>query len=55
MMDADEIRNTLARFSQYLDERRFQEWSETCREHGAFGERVGGETILKRIQGGRAG
>jgi 3-phenylpropionate/cinnamic acid dioxygenase small subunit len=49
--DADEIRNTLARFCQYLDERRFEEWSQTFKEDGAFGERVGRATILDWIKG----
>jgi hypothetical protein len=49
--DADEIRNTIARFCQLLDERRFEEWSRTFVEDGAFGERVGRATILSWIQG----
>jgi SnoaL-like domain len=49
--DADQIRNTLARFCQYLDDRRFVEWSQTFAEDGRFGERVGRDTILKWIQG----
>ena len=52
MTDADEIRNTLARFCQFLDDRRFEEWSQTFAEDGAFGERVGRDTILRWIQGG---
>src|SRR5258708_8355187 len=51
MTDADEIRNTLGRFGQFLDERRFVEWSETFTEHGTFGERAGRATILSWIQG----
>src|SRR5438067_12821629 len=51
MTDADEVRNTLARFCQYLDDRRFEEWSRTFAEDGAFGERVGRATILSWIQG----
>ena len=51
MTDADQIRNTLARFCQLLDDRRFVEWSETFTEDGIFGERVGRATILKWIQG----
>jgi ketosteroid isomerase-like protein len=49
--DADEIRNTISRFCQLLDERRFEEWSRTFAEDGAFGERVGRATILSWIQG----
>jgi 3-phenylpropionate/cinnamic acid dioxygenase small subunit len=49
--DADEIRNTLARFCQYLDDRRFVEWSQTFAEDGRFGDRTGRDTILKWIQG----
>ena len=51
MTDADEIRNTLARFCQFLDDRRFEDWSRTFAEDGAFGERAGRATILKWIQG----
>jgi len=51
MTDADEIRNTLARFCQCLDDRRFEEFSQTFTEDGAFNERVGRDTILKWIQG----
>jgi len=50
MTDSDEIRNTLARICQYLDERRFEEWSQTFTENGVFGERVGRATILSWIQ-----
>jgi 3-phenylpropionate/cinnamic acid dioxygenase small subunit len=51
MTDADEIRNLLARFCQCLDDRRFEEWSQTFAEDGVFGERVGRATILNWIQG----
>jgi 3-phenylpropionate/cinnamic acid dioxygenase small subunit len=49
--DADEIRNTLARFCQCLDDRRFEEFSQTFAEDGSFNDRVGRDTILKWIQG----
>jgi 3-phenylpropionate/cinnamic acid dioxygenase small subunit len=51
LTDADQIRNTLARFCQYLDDRRFEEWSQTFTEDGSFNDRVGRATILKWIQG----
>jgi hypothetical protein len=47
--DADEIRNTLARFCQFLDDRRFEEFSQTFAEDGAFGERVGRAAIFEWI------
>jgi hypothetical protein len=49
MTDADQIRNTLARFCQYLDQRRFEEWSQTFTEDGVFGERRGRAEILHWI------
>ena len=51
MTDADEIRNTLARFCQCLDDRRFEEFSQTFAEDGSFNDRRGRATILKWIQG----
>ena len=47
--DADEIRNTIARFAQCLDDRRFREFSETFAENGAFGERKGRQAIYDWI------
>jgi hypothetical protein len=47
--DADEIRNTLARFCQCLDDRRFEEFSQTFAEDGSFGERVGRAAIFEWI------
>jgi hypothetical protein len=47
--DADEIRNTLARFCQFLDDRRFEEFSQTFAEDGAFGERAGRAAIFEWI------
>jgi len=47
--DADEIRNTLARFCQFLDDRRFEEFSQTFAQDGAFGERVGRAAIFEWI------
>jgi 3-phenylpropionate/cinnamic acid dioxygenase small subunit len=52
MSDEDQIRNTLARFCQTLDDRRFVEWSETFTEDGVFGRSDGRAAILKMIQGG---
>lgn len=51
MTDADEIRHTLARFCQCLDDRRFEEFSQTFTEDGSFNDRVGRATILKWISG----
>jgi ketosteroid isomerase-like protein len=47
--DADEIRNTIARFAQCLDDRRFKEFSEAFAEDGAFGERVGRQAVYDWI------
>jgi hypothetical protein len=47
--DADEVRNTLARFCQFLDDRRFEEFSQTFAEDGSFGERVGRVAIFEWI------
>ena len=52
MTDADAIRNTIARFSQHLDSRRFKEWSETFTEAGVFGHYHGRAAILDMILGG---
>ena len=49
MTDADEIRNTLARFCQCLDDRRFEEFSQTFAEDGAFGDRAGRAAIFEWI------
>jgi 3-phenylpropionate/cinnamic acid dioxygenase small subunit len=51
MTDADEIRNTLARFCQCLDDRRFEEFSQTFTEDGSFNGRVGRATIFEWISG----
>jgi 3-phenylpropionate/cinnamic acid dioxygenase small subunit len=51
MTDADEIRNTLARFCQCLDDRRFEEFSQTFTEGGSFNDRVGRATIFEWISG----
>jgi hypothetical protein len=50
--DEDAIRNTLARFCQHLDSRRFVEWSETFTEDGRFNTLEGRAAILHMIQGG---
>jgi SnoaL-like domain len=50
--DEDAIRHTIARFSQLLDSRRFEEWTETFTEDGAFGKFQGRAAILHMIQGG---
>jgi ketosteroid isomerase-like protein len=47
--DADEIRNTIARFAQCLDDRRFKEFSETFAEDGAFADRKGRQAIYDWI------
>ncbi len=52
MSDTDAIRNTLARFSQHLDSRRFKEWSETFTEDGVFGRYHGRAAIYEMILGG---
>ena len=49
MTDADEVRNTLARFCQCLDDRRFEEFSQTFAEDGSFGERLGRAAIYEWI------
>jgi len=46
MTDVDEIRNTLARFCQCLDGRRFEEFSQTFTAEASFNDRVGRATIL---------
>ena len=52
MTDEDAIRNTIARFCQYLDSRRFEEWSQTFTEDGVFGKLNGRAAILSMILGG---
>ena len=52
MTDEDAIRNTIARFCQHLDSRRFVEWTETFTEDGTFNALHGRAAILKMIQGG---
>jgi ketosteroid isomerase-like protein len=47
--DAEEIRNTIARFAQCLDDRRFKEFSETFAEDGAFADRKGRQAIYDWI------
>jgi 3-phenylpropionate/cinnamic acid dioxygenase small subunit len=50
--DEDAIRNTLARFCQALDDRRFEDWANTFTENGVFGRSNGRAAILSMIQGG---
>ena len=52
MSDEDRIRNTVARYSHCLDDRRFKEWSETFTEDGVFGGRNGRAAIYQNILGG---
>jgi 2-iminobutanoate/2-iminopropanoate deaminase len=52
MTDEDVIRNTVARYSHCLDDRRFKEWSETFTEDGVFGSRRGRAAIYENILGG---
>ena len=52
MTDEDAIRNTIARFCQNLDSRRFVEWSETFTEDGVFNQLNGRAAILNMILGG---
>ena len=52
MTDEDAIRNTLARFCQHLDSRRFVEWTETFTTDGRFNKLEGRAAILHMIQGG---
>jgi ketosteroid isomerase-like protein len=52
MTDEDAIRNTIARFCQHLDSRRFVEWSETFTEDGVFNKLNGRAAILTMIQQG---
>jgi len=52
MTDEDQIRNTIARFCQALDDRRFEDWAATFTEDGVFGRSDGRAAILKMIQGG---
>jgi ketosteroid isomerase-like protein len=52
MTDEDQIRNTLARFCQTLDDRRFKDWSDTFTEDGVFGRSTGRAAILSMIEKG---
>jgi 3-phenylpropionate/cinnamic acid dioxygenase small subunit len=52
MTDEDAIRNTLARFCQALDDRRFEDWANTFTEDGAFGRFDSRAKILQMILGG---
>jgi enamine deaminase RidA (YjgF/YER057c/UK114 family) len=52
MTDEEIIRNTVARYSHCLDDRRFKEWSETFTEDGVFGSRHGRSEIYQNILGG---
>jgi ketosteroid isomerase-like protein len=50
--DEDAIRNTIARFCQCLDGRRFEEWAATFTEDGVFNRFNGRAAILAMIQDG---
>ncbi|HEY3063709.1 MAG TPA: nuclear transport factor 2 family protein [Chloroflexota bacterium] len=52
MTDEDAIRNTIARFCQHLDSRRFKEWAETFTEDGVFGRFNSRAAIHEMILGG---
>jgi len=52
LSDELEIRNTQARFCQYLDERRFEEWSQLFTVDGDFQGTLGREAILSGISVG---
>ncbi len=52
MTDADHIRNTIARFSHALDERRFQDWANQFLPDGQFGNKKGRDVIFKSISDG---
>ena len=52
MTDEDAIRNTIARFCQCLDSRRFEEWAATFTENGIFNRVNGRAAILEMIEGG---
>ena len=51
MTDEDAIRNTIARFCQHLDSRRFPEWAATFTEDGVFGRYDSRAAILEMILG----
>src|SRR5215467_177228 len=52
MTDEDAIRNTIGRFSQCLDSRRFEDWAGTFTEDGVFGRYTGRAAILAMILDG---
>lgn len=55
-MTADsQIRRTIAQFAQYLDERRFVEWSELFTEDATFQHLSGRAEILAFMQGDELG
>jgi 3-phenylpropionate/cinnamic acid dioxygenase small subunit len=49
MTSEESIRQTLALFGRYLDERRFDEWSELFCEDGGFGTTTGRSEILSHM------
>jgi ketosteroid isomerase-like protein len=49
MDDVDQIRNTLGRFCQVLDSRRFEDWSATFAPDGTFNRLHGRPAILDMI------
>jgi 3-phenylpropionate/cinnamic acid dioxygenase small subunit len=52
LTDEEAIRQTLAEFCQYLDDRQFEDWWMLFTEDGAFNERVGRDTIRDMILDG---
>lgn len=51
MNDEGEIRRTIAEFGQYLDERRFEDWSQLFTEDATFEGRKDRSAILALILG----
>lgn len=50
--DEDGVRRTLSQFCQYLDDRRFREWSELFVVDGEFQDLKGRSAILRYIEAG---
>jgi len=52
MTDEEGVRRTMALFCQYLDERRFAEFSDLFSADGVFGRATGPAAILEMMSGG---
>jgi hypothetical protein len=50
MTDDEGVRRTIAEFCQYLDDRRFEDWSNLFTSDGEFQHLAGREAILSYIQ-----